>query len=260
MKYLSDLLNDVLTNTVAQKVESRHPKFFKIIADRLSLRDFNGFPLSVIIGIVVSGILFFDELSENIENSNWMLTMDHSLAKYSFTVRQENIAIFFYYFTKLASLPYLLIVALITIVTSVFLKKFIYIAALLITMFGTGATIQIAKLYFHRIRPEDYSYYNETSYSFPSGHSMAAMAFYGLIFYLIIRNHLNNRRFWAICGSIFILLMGFSRIYLGVHFLSDVLAGYTLGLLWLLLGISIIEWNKLRVKTRQMQTNDTPVV
>lgn len=260
MKYLTDLLNNVLTNKVAQKIESRHPKFFKIIADRLSMRDFNGFPLTVIIGIVISGILFFDELSENIENSNWMLSLDESLAKYAFTIRQENIALFFYYFTKLGSLPYVMIVALIVIVTSIFLKKYIYIAALLITLLGTGATIQIAKFYFLRIRPEDYSYYHETSYSFPSGHSMAAMAFYGLTFYLIIRNHLNNRRFWAVCGLLFIILMGFSRIYLGVHFLSDVLAGYTLGMLWLLLGISIIEWNKLRVKRKQMQTNSNSVV
>jgi undecaprenyl-diphosphatase len=41
---------------------------------------------------------------------------------------------------------------------------------------------------------------------------------------------------------LFILLIGFSRLYLGVHFLSDVVAGYSLGLLWLLFSISIIEW------------------
>lgn len=260
MKYLSDLLDAALTNKVAQKVASRYPRAFKVIADRLSLKDFFGFPFTVIIGIFISGIIFFDELSENIENSNWMLSLDQSMAKYFFTVRHENIAQFFYYFTKLCSLPYVMVIALIVVIGSAFLKKYIYIAALLITLLGTGATVQIAKFYFLRIRPEDYSYYNESSYSFPSGHSMAAMAFYGLTFYLIIRNHLNNRRFWAACGVMFILLIGFSRIYLGVHFLSDVLAGYSLGLLWLLLGISIIEWNKQRTKRKQMQTNDNSVV
>ncbi|MFZ1586333.1 MAG: phosphatase PAP2 family protein, partial [Saprospiraceae bacterium] len=96
----------------------------------------------------------------------------------------------------------------------------------------------------------DYSYYQEYSYSFPSGHSMAAVAFYGMIFYLIIRNNLSHRLFWFVAGIVFILLIGFSRIYLGVHFLTDVLAGYVLGLLWLLLGLSIIEWYKIKSKRK----------
>mgnify|MGYP000901214219 FL=1 len=79
---------------------------------------------------------------------------------------------------------------------------------------------------------------------------MAAVAFYGMIFYLIIRNNLSHRLFWFVAGIVFILLIGFSRIYLGVHFLTDVLAGYVLGLLWLLLGISIIEWYKIKSKRK----------
>ncbi|MBK9550756.1 MAG: phosphatase PAP2 family protein [Saprospiraceae bacterium] len=60
----------------------------------------------------------------------------------------------------------------------------------------------------------------------------------------------HTKLFWFVAGIVFILLIGFSRIYLGVHFLTDVLAGYVLGLLWLLLGISIIEWYKIKSKRK----------
>ena len=250
MKYLSDILNWLLTNHFALKFAERHPKLYKVISDRLSLRDFLGFPLTMIVLISISSILTFNELAEQFENSESMLTLDANLAKYAFDVRVDWLAIFFFYFTKLASFPYVISLALIAIAIAVYLKKYIYIISILITLIGTGATIIIGKNYFERIRPVDYSYYQEYSYSFPSGHSMAAVAFYGMIFYLIIRNNLSHRLFWFVAGIVFILLIGFSRIYLGVHFLTDVLAGYVLGLLWLLLGISIIEWYKIKSKRK----------
>jgi undecaprenyl-diphosphatase len=123
-------------------------------------------------------------------------------------------------------------------------RKFVFIIPLLITLAGTGLTILIGKIYFHRERPNVLAFYNEPSYSFPSGHATVSVAFYGLLFYFIIRNVKNiKHKFQLIAVSLlFILLLGFSRLYLCVHYLSDVAAGYSLGLLWLLLAISIIEW------------------
>lgn len=250
VRYLSDVIDFLLTNKLSLKFAAKFPKFFKIISDRLSLRDFLGFPLTMIICIIISGIATFNELAEQIEESDWMLTLDAKIATSAFNVRSEWLAQFFYYFTKLGSFPYVVALCVVVIAIAIFLKKYIYIVAIVVTMLGTGATIQIGKNYFHRIRPVEVSFYTEHSYSFPSGHSMAAVAFYGMIFYLIIRNDLAHRKFWFYGGIVFILLMGFSRIYLGVHFLTDVLAGYVLGLLWLLFGISIIEWNKVRKKRK----------
>ncbi len=75
----------------------------------------------------------------------------------------------------------------------------------------------------------------EHGFSFPSGHSMAAMAFFGLIVWIIWRYGRNRRQRVLLCTafSIVIVLIGVSRIYLGVHYASDVLGGFCASLVWL---------------------------
>ncbi|MEM9299279.1 MAG: phosphatase PAP2 family protein [Bacteroidota bacterium] len=82
-----------------------------------------------------------------------------------------------------------------------------------------------------------------SSYSFPSGHAMSAMALYGFLIYLCYRN-LPFGLFRAIAVSslsVLILMIGTSRVYLGVHYASDVLAGFVVGLFWLMTCIIIIR-------------------
>lgn len=88
-----------------------------------------------------------------------------------------------------------------------------------------------------RPRPEGFRLVAETGFSFPSGHSMAAMAFFGLIAWLVWRYE-GNRARRAVLATVlaFVAVMvGISRIYLGVHYASDVLAGFCAALIWLAL-------------------------
>ncbi len=100
----------------------------------------------------------------------------------------------------------------------------------------------ILKYFFGRERPM--APLVETSgLSFPSGHSMMAASFYGLLIYLVWHNvknvHLRNTL--IVLLSIFVLLIGFSRVYLRVHYASDVLAGFAAGFLWVIVGISTLR-------------------
>jgi membrane-associated phospholipid phosphatase len=129
-------------------------------------------------------------------------------------------------------------------------KKSYRILGLLFAVLGSAMTVQIGKHIWKINRPVQYSYYHMDSYSFPSGHATAAVAFYGIVFYLLIR--LAKRRLTKfvllISGLAIILLIGFSRMYLCEHFLSDVVGGYLLGFLWLLLSISVILWKEDRMR------------
>lgn len=94
-----------------------------------------------------------------------------------------------------------------------------------------------------RPRPTEYRLIDESGYSFPSGHSMVSMAFYGFLIYLIYKNIKNKKMKWTLITVLSILIIGIgtSRIYLGVHYTSDVLAGFLISIFYLILYISIIK-------------------
>ena len=102
------------------------------------------------------------------------------------------------------------------------------------------------KLGFERDRPADPLVEGLKNFSFPSGHATSAFIFYGLLIYLIWKSKLSGA-LKIIFGSLllgFALLIGFSRIYLRVHYLTDVVAGFCIGLAWLGLAIWWMERKK----------------
>ena len=90
-------------------------------------------------------------------------------------------------------------------------------------------------------------------YSFPSGHTFTSVTFYGILAYIAYRNIRNPiiRRATITFLIIFVLLVGFSRVYLRLHYASDVIAGFCLGTLWLLLA----KWFLLKTQQTKLQEN-----
>lgn len=112
----------------------------------------------------------------------------------------------------------------------------------------TGAAVlnTLLKVHFRRLRPDvPWALAHEHSFSFPSGHSTAAFALYGMLTYLLIdyASNLFARLALFLAAIALVLGIGMSRIYLGAHFPSDVVAGYLVGFLWLatLIGADMRE-------------------
>lgn len=102
---------------------------------------------------------------------------------------------------------------------------------------------QLLKNILQRPRPNEFRIIEETGYSFPSGHSMVSMAFYGYLIYLIYRYVKNKYVKWVLIVllSILICTIGISRIYLGVHYTSDVLGGFLISISYLVIYISAVN-------------------
>ena len=99
----------------------------------------------------------------------------------------------------------------------------------------------VLKNIFRRSRPSVLRLIEQGGYSFPSGHTMASSAFYGYLMYIIYKNVKNKYLKWGsiILISIFVLFIGCSRIYLGVHYTSDVLAGFFISIAYLIVFIEL---------------------
>ncbi len=113
--------------------------------------------------------------------------------------------------------------------------------SLLASSAGSAALNALLKLFFARPRPAVFPpLTTESSYSFPSGHTMAAMAVYGLTAVLLWR---RRRIGWAILAGLWVPLVALSRVYLGVHYPSDVLASLAVGTIWLILLMFLFTRN-----------------
>jgi len=117
-----------------------------------------------------------------------------------------------------------------------------HLAVLAVTS-GGGALLNTAlKLSFHRTRPGFASEFHETSWSFPSGHAMDSLIGYGLLAYWLARRFPNRRVAVFVVGALIIGSVGYARLYLGVHYLSDVVAGYMAGFIWLTVCVTGFEF------------------
>jgi undecaprenyl-diphosphatase len=107
-------------------------------------------------------------------------------------------------------------------------------ALLAITMVGMAALDVALKLAFHRPRPVAYFGPTPSSYSFPSGHAMGSVCFYGVLAAILASRASGHAAKWCIwTGAVLLIgMIGYSRIYLGVHYPSDVIAGYCAGAVW----------------------------
>lgn len=133
-------------------------------------------------------------------------------------------------------------IIIISLLLVIFIKDKKVSASVIINIILVTILNQVLKNILQRPRPDGFRLISESGYSFPSGHSMVSMAFYGLFIYLAytkIENK-NLRSIVCILLSILVVLIGFSRIYLGVHYASDVLGGFLISMSYLIVFVEIV--------------------
>lgn len=153
-------------------------------------------------------------------------------------------------FSFVGSTIALTIASIVVVVRLVMRKLGLEARLFALTMLGGALLNMTLKLAFKRARPVPFfNLSTPETYSFPSGHSLMSACFFGALA-AILTVRIKSRRVrvivWIVASAMF-LLIGFSRIYLGVHHTTDVIAGFTAALIWIL----IIRFVEIRVKRRQ---------
>ncbi|WP_347552329.1 phosphatase PAP2 family protein [Pseudalkalibacillus hwajinpoensis] len=194
--------------------------------------------------VAILAIMLFSELAEEILEKE-TLDFDQAIISGIDVVRSDWLLNLMEIITELGSVWWITVVTIATIAILWFKKKDLWsIISFVIAQGAGGLLTTVLKNFFERSRPTVDAAYDAVGYSFPSGHSMGSFILYGFLGYLIVRSQRGRTTKWisAVLVFLFILLIGFSRIYLGVHYPSDVLAGYSAGALWLFACIFSLEW------------------
>ena len=141
--------------------------------------------------------------------------------------------------------PKFMIILNVLLFIFIIVKKKYKLSIIVLSSISSVIFNNLVKIIVRRERPDYLRMVVEKSYSFPSGHTMIAVLFFGSIIYLVNKYNLKHKRLITFSLSTFILLVGISRIYLGVHYLTDVVGGYLLGIVVLFFIIHILERKKL---------------
>lgn len=146
-------------------------------------------------------------------------------------------------FTTIGSTLYVMIIGLFIIfllITIGYRRELIFFIGVIAC---SGILNLLLKSIFHRARPNIHRIVEASGYSFPSGHSMSAFTLYGVTIYFLWKHarHAWLRVTFVLVGAVLILMIGISRIYLGVHYPSDVAGGYVMGAAWLAASIGSYE-------------------
>ncbi len=250
------------TNPDVARFTARYPRFFSFVTARLDRTRFSGLPLTLLGTAFLYTLLLLGGIIEDILALDPIVAVDTRFANLLYFYRDELLVKGFLWITLLGKAEVVLSVAMLCTVLFWILKKREFILPFWVTVAGSGVFNLLGKVAFHRQRPPGIAVFTESSFSFPSGHATIAAAFYGFIVYYLWRQaqKWNIRLNLLFGGGVLILAIGFSRLYLGVHFLSDVLGGYLLGLLWLIAGICMVEWRLFgRSERRVAQCPSFPV-
>lgn len=229
-----------------KRLAHRYPKAYQWAMARFGLHSFLGLPLTVLTAVFIANTLLLADLAEDVVNAEGIILVDNNVTWWFYSIRTHTGARFFYAVTQLAGVYTIAAVAFASALLLIRSRHWIALWGMLITLSGSVITMASGKHIFEVSRPHQFAYYHESSFSFPSGHATVAASFYLYLLYLLlssVRGTAGRVTIIGIALSI-VLLIGLSRLYLCVHYLSDVTAGYCLGVGWLLLGISIVEWQR----------------
>lgn len=199
----------------------------------------------------------FLELGEEVSEKSFIVKLDDSILNFIQQGRYDWLDSILIFITHLASWQGIVLVSSIIFLLLLVKKYYYHAIEIALVTSGSITTNVILKNVFNRPRPGGSHSVEVISSSFPSGHAMVGLAVYGFLIYLLwvlLKNKLSKLLI-ALFLLLLIFLIGFSRVYLNVHYPSDVVGGYAAGLFWLTFCIGIVHISKYIIDRKSQKGN-----
>lgn len=182
-------------------------------------------------------------LASEFRESHIFARTDSLIAQYFLSMRSDFLTMIMKSVTFLGDAKFVIATLAVILFFLTLVKKYVYSTALVLATVGVFITSLLFKDIFSRPRPQGHQLVIENGFSFPSGHAIIAIALYGMLAYFLIKYFKNKYAKIAagIIGFTVIAAIGVSRVYLGVHWPSDVIGSYIFGGFWLAILIYLLE-------------------
>ena len=218
------------------RLRGRYDRELRWLLRRLTPGEYLGLHLTVGLLLAMGCLWFFGDLAEDVVTNDQLVRFDQAVAIVLHRTAIPALTAFFLVVTALGSVEVLGLLGLIVTVIYGLCRRWLHVATWLAALAGGAVLNQLLKELFARPRPSFADpLLSETSYSFPSGHAMLSLVVYGLMTYFAVLALQTWRARTAVVfgAALLVILIGISRMYLGVHYFSDVVAGFAVGGLWL---------------------------
>ena len=233
----------------------------RFVRNRFSPQGYLGLHLTIGVLIILFSAWCFSEIAEDLEPSAGLIAFDEQVIAWFQGEAQPALTVAARAISFLGSVGFLTVASLLGGAVLIRIHGWNRLLALSLTMIGGGLLNVVLKHFFQRDRPVlENPLVTLTSFGFPSGHTMGSTIFYGLIA-LIIGQRLAQKR-WriavAFAACLVIAAIGLTRIYLGAHYLSDVLAAVAAGVVWLTFCWTAIEIFRRRRRDEELEPASPP--
>lgn len=201
--------------------------------------------LTVILALIVGvgSINLFIELTETLK-TKVLATYDEQITQYIISYRTPALTNFFKFMTNVGDLyGYLTVIVICAIISFFIYKRWKFVVETTIVLLLASVSNMVLKRFINRARPGIEHLVSVETLSYPSGHAMSAMAFYGFIIYLFYKFKMNKFLKYGVIVFLVLLILsiGLSRIYLGVHYPSDIAGGFIAGFIWVIFCVLLFN-------------------
>lgn len=225
-------------------IARRWPHLGGWLQARFDRRHALGLPLTALVVLVVHLLGLGGQLVEELLEDRDLQRLDEGLHQALDRIREARFVALFAWLTAFGDPQTLIACGLVAAAMLLATQRSAMLFGLLLTVGGSQLATLLGKYIIDRPRPALSTAFEAMTPSFPSGHTTGAVAVYGFIAYMLARIARNPRlRFEVVFAAATLMgLVALSRIVIGVHYVSDVVAGMVNGAFWVLAGVAVSEW------------------